>query len=122
MMTMSATEDTAATLARHIQAVTSGDVDAVLRNFSDESVVFTPDGRLHGLSAIRKDTEAFFESSPPAMMPAFQIVRQDVDGEVAYLLWKAEPFVTLAAETFVVRAGKIVAQTFAVLGGEGMAA
>jgi ketosteroid isomerase-like protein len=121
-MVQPATDDTAATLARHIEAILSGDVDAVLRNFSDESVVFTPDGLVRGLAAIRKDTEAFFSNSPPEMLDSLEIVRKEVDGEVAYLLWKAEPFVALAAETFVIRSGKIVAQTFAVLAGEGLAA
>ena len=121
-MSQSATDDTAATLARHIKAIFSGDVDAVLQNFNDDSVVFTPDGLVRGLTAIRKDTEAFFSDSPPEMLRAFEIVRQEADGEVGYLLWKAEPFVTLAAETFVVRGGKIVAQTFAILDGDDLAA
>lgn len=112
------TTDTAATLSRHIDAVMSGNVDAVLENFADDSVVFTPDGIVRGRAAIRKDTETFFATTPLEMMEALKIIRRDVDGEVAYLLWKAEPFVSLAAETFVVRDGKIVAQTFAVLGGQ----
>ena len=111
------TSDTAATLKRHIDAVLSGDVEAVLRDFTDDSLIFTPDGVLRGLTAIRKDTEAFFENTPAEMMAVLQIIRQDVEGDVAYLLWKAEPFVTLAAETYVVRDSKILAQTFAVLSG-----
>jgi hypothetical protein len=43
------------------------------------------------------------------------MVRQDVDGEIAYIAWKAEPFTPLATDTFVIRNGKICVQTFAVL-------
>jgi hypothetical protein len=81
----------------------SGNIDAVLENFTDDSVVFTPDGMVRGLAAIRRDTESFFATTPPEMMEALKIDRRDVDGEVAYLLWKAEPFVSLAAETFLMR-------------------
>jgi ketosteroid isomerase-like protein len=109
--------DTEATLARHVEAVMSGDVDAVLKNFIEDSVVFTPEGTSRGLAAIRSDTEAFFKNTPPELLQAIEVVRQDIVGEVAYLLWKAEPYVHLATETYVVRGGKIMAQTFAVLGG-----
>jgi hypothetical protein len=40
------------------------------------------------------------------------MVRQDVDGEVAYLVWSAPPLADLTTDTFVVRDGKIVIQTF----------
>jgi ketosteroid isomerase-like protein len=109
--------DTEATLARHVEGVISGDVEAVMKNFTEDSVVFTPDVTACGLAAIRSDTEAFFKNTPPELLQAIEVVRQDIVGEVAYLLWKAEPFVALATETYVVRNGKIMAQTFAVLGG-----
>jgi len=36
-----------------------------------------------------------------------------VDGEIAYIVWKAEPGVQLATDTFIVRDRKIMVQTFA---------
>ncbi len=47
-------------------------------------------------------------------METFTIIRQDVEGEVAYILCKTEPFIHLATDTFVVCNGKIMAQTFTV--------
>jgi hypothetical protein len=47
---------------------------------------------------------------------SFEMLRQDVDGEVAYIVWKAETAANrfeLGTDTFVVRNGKIVIQTFA---------
>jgi len=44
------------------------------------------------------------------------MLRQDVEGDVAYIVWKAETADNrheLGTDTFVVRDGKIVAQTFA---------
>jgi hypothetical protein len=43
------------------------------------------------------------------------LVRQDIHVDVAYIIWKAEPYIALATETFVVRNGKIVMQAFATL-------
>ena len=41
------------------------------------------------------------------------LVRQDLEGEMAYIVWKAEPFIPMATDTFVIRDGKIVVQTYA---------
>ncbi len=47
-------------------------------------------------------------------MASFQITKQEVIGEIAYIAWKAEPAVPLGTDTFVVRDGKIAYQTFAI--------
>ena len=100
------------TLARHLQALTEG-IDAVMRDYTESSVLFTQQGPLVGLANIRGFFAAFLANSPPELLAAFTLVRQDVAGEVAYILWKAEPFIPLATDTFVVRDGKIMVQTFA---------
>lgn len=48
-------------------------------------------------------------------MDAFEIVRQDIDGDIAYITWRAEPFVTLATETFVIADDKIRVQTYLIV-------
>ena len=40
-------------------------------------------------------------------------VRQEVIGDVAYILWEAKPWFPMATDTFIVRDGKFVMQTFA---------
>ena len=47
---------------------------------------------------------------------SFDMVRQKLDGDVAYIVWKAETAdnrYELGTDSFVVRDGKIAAQTFA---------
>lgn len=105
---------TEATLARHLQAI-SENIDAVLSDYTEESVLFTQDGPIVGLTGIRAFFERFIGDAPPALIAALTIVRQDIHGEVAYVIWKAEPFVALATDTFVVRGGKIVTQTSVML-------
>jgi hypothetical protein len=46
-------------------------------------------------------------------MENFEMVRQDVEGELAYIVWKSASAVPLGTDTFIVRKGKIVMQTFA---------
>ena len=105
---------TEATLAHHLQAFGEG-VDAIIQDYTVESVLFTPDGPLQGLEPIRAFFDGFLRTSPPELLRAMTLVRQDIQGDVAYIIWKAEPYIPLATDTFVVRDGKIVAQSFAVL-------
>lgn len=105
---------TEATLSHHLQAFGEG-VEAIMADYTPDSVLFTPDGPLRGLEPIRGFFDGFLRNSPPELLRAMTLVRQDVDGEVAYILWNAPPYIPLATDTFLVRNGKIVAQTFAVL-------
>jgi len=44
------------------------------------------------------------------------LLRQEVDGDTAYIVWRAETadnIFELGSDTFIVRNGKIVTQTFA---------
>lgn len=102
------------TLAHHLQAIPQG-VDEIMSDYVEDSVLFTPDGPLRGLDAIRAFFTGFLSSSPPELIQALTLLRQEIDGEYAYILWKAEPFIPLATDTFVIRGGKIRMQSFAAL-------
>ena len=59
-------------------------------------------------------TTQFKEFAKPGA--SFQMLRQDVDGDTAYILWKAETAdnrYEIGTDTFVVKDGKIVTQTSA---------
>jgi hypothetical protein len=86
-----------------------------MTDYTPESVLFTPEGPVPGLQPIRAFFENFLNTSPPELLQAMTLIRQDVQGEIAYIMWKADPYIPLATDTFVVRDGKIVAQSFAVL-------
>ena len=103
---------TEATLSRHFQAFTK-DVDALMADYTPDSVLFTPNGPLRGLEPIRGFFSEVLRTSPPELIRAMTPIRQDIDGEFAYILWKADPFIPLATDTFVIRDGKIVVQSFA---------
>lgn len=104
-------EQTVAVITAHVQALGQG-IDEIMRHYTEESVVFTPEGPCQGLAQIRAYYEAFLATRPDNFLKRFTIVRQDVIGEVAYVIWKAQPYVRVGADTFIVRDGTIALNTF----------
>jgi ketosteroid isomerase-like protein len=109
---MSATQ---AVVDHHLGSFFERDLDGILSDYAPEAVLFTPDGPLHGVAAIRPlFTTLLAEFSKPGA--SFDLKKQSVAGECAFILWTAETadnVYELATDTFVVRDGKIVAQSFA---------
>ena len=111
-MTTEVSKQTESVLIHHLQVLTGGQLEEVLRDYTEDSVIFTANGLIKGLAGIRAFFDASIKNTPPEMVKAFTMIRQDVEGGVAYIIWKAEPFIPLATDTFVVRNGKIMNQTF----------
>jgi len=109
------TEQTAAVVGRRLEVIGTGDVDAIMEDYTEDSTIYTPDGPVKGLEAIRVLFELFF-AGPFAEVHSFDVLRQDCEGEFAYLLWKADTAaveIPVATDTFVIRDGKIVDQSVA---------
>jgi|SRR2546425_1564759 len=112
-MALSNTEQTGKILLHHWQAFGAGDVEAIM---ADDAALITPEGTLKGLAQIRSLFANIFANMFPADKTSLNLTKQVVDGEIAYILWSGNstfynaPFAT---DTFVIRDGKIVAQTFA---------
>ena len=102
---------TAETLGHHLQSFTVGP-DEIMKDYTDSSVLLTPEGPLRGPDAIRPFFESFLKNSPAELLQAMTVVRQDIEGDIAFIVWKAEPFIPIATDTFLIRDGKIVAQTY----------
>ena len=113
-MVTSSTNDTKATLSRHLEAAVSKNLDAILEDYGDESVIYTPDGPIRGLDEIRAFfTEFLANVVTPEFLSNLTMLRQDVEGEIAYIVWIAGDIVPFATDTMVVRNGKVLIQTFA---------
>ena len=107
------TSSTEAVLNHHLQASLEG-VDAIMEDFTDESVVITPEATFRGSGEIRHFFTTLLSSLPAGFFEeSFRMKRQDIDGDVAYIVWEAQPWFPLATDTFVVQDGKIRYQTFA---------
>ena len=100
-------------LTHHLNSI--GDIAGTMADYTAESRFFTPDGLLRGSEAIRRFFVRMFEEfAKPGM--SFEMLRQEVDGDSAYIVWRAETadnIFELGSDTFIVRNGKIVTQTFA---------
>jgi ketosteroid isomerase-like protein len=101
-------------LDHHLKAFDQGDLNGVLSDYAPDAILFTKDGALKGLDRIRPVFEALVaEFVKPGA--TFNMKQQLVEGDYAYILWTAETadnVYELATDTFVVRQGKIVAQSF----------
>lgn len=104
------------TLEHHLQAFAQGadGVDEIMRDYTDASVVLTAGGPQRGMDAIRALFHDFFTTSPPELLRAATIVHHVAEGEIGYVVWKAEPFIPLGTDTFHIRDGKILVQTVTV--------
>jgi predicted SnoaL-like aldol condensation-catalyzing enzyme len=102
-------------LTHHLDSFGKRDLDGLMADYTAASRLFTPNGVLRGTSAIRElFVMLLSEFSKPGM--SFELLRQDIDGDTAYIVWTAETAdnrYELATDTFVVKDGKIVTQTFA---------
>jgi len=99
---------------QHLKCFGENDLDGVLADYSSDAVLFVPGKSLKGPDAIKAFFQALvLEFSKPGA--SFSMRQQSVEGDYAYILWSAETADNLydsATDTFVVRNGKIVAQSF----------
>ena len=108
------TQQTEAVLAHHLEVVVAKDVDAILSDYTDASVLYTQERQFRGLGELREFFTNFVGLLIPEVLAKFKMVRQDVEGEIAYIAWTVGDMVPMATDTFVVRDGKIMVQTMAV--------
>ena len=101
-------------LDHHLQCFGQGDLEGILSDYAPGAVLFTPDGPLQGPSKIKPVFQALIaEFGKPGA--AFHMQQQFIEGEFAYIRWTAETadnVYELGTDTFVVRQGKITAQSF----------
>jgi len=111
-------EQTEKTLIRHSHAFGAGDVEAIMADYANDAVLVTPEGPLKGRAQIQSLFEEIFANILPPKSTSLNLAKQIVEGEMAYILWSGSSALYDAAfctDTFLMRDGKIVAQTFAAL-------
>lgn len=103
-------------LDHHLGALSVGDLDAILSDYTDDSIVIGPDGALKGRQPIRGFFEAVLASLFKPGTYEFRIDTLHLLDDVVYLVWHAKcasADIVFAADTFLIRGGKIAVQTFA---------
>ena len=105
---------TKSVIDHHLKCFSESDLKGILSDYAPGAVLFTPNGPPKGFAAIQPLFQAMIaEFGKPGA--AFHLKQQLIEDEHAYILWTAETadnVYELGTDTFVVRDGKIVAQSF----------
>jgi ketosteroid isomerase-like protein len=109
---MTATVDV---LDRHLKCFGEGDLEGLLVDYAPEALFFTPAGLLKTPDTIRSIFQRILAefAQPGTTLVMRQLA---IEGDYAYIVWSAESAANLyeiGTDTFVIRNGKIVMQTFA---------
>lgn len=103
-------------LARHWRDFQDGDISSILADYAPDAVLITPQATRKGHAEIRAGFTTLFAEIFPPKTSAVKLEKQVVEGELAFIVWSgSSPFYNapFATDTFLIRDGKIVAQTFA---------
>jgi ketosteroid isomerase-like protein len=108
-------------LDHHLKCLAAGDLEGIVADYSPDAVLITPpghfssDGILRGTAGAEQGFRTLLrELSEPGA--SFKMEHVSVEGDYAYIVWRAETpdnIYDFGSDTFVIRNGKIVAQTFA---------
>ncbi len=104
-----------AIMKHHLDAFGKRDVEEILKDYTEDSTIITPDAVIKGLDAIRMQYEIVTKTLLPAGAE-FVVTKNVADDNVGYLIWHAESEyfkVPFATDTFVFEGGKIKTHTIA---------
>ncbi|MGE5107551.1 MAG: nuclear transport factor 2 family protein [Sphingobacteriales bacterium] len=108
-------EDPKNIIMHHLSSFQESDLDALMSDYTNESVLITPDATYTGPLEIKP----FFVSIMkhfPKQKSSFQLDKVEANDRLVYIVWHAKTpslDVPLATDTFIIKDGKIYQQTFA---------
>ena len=108
-------QSTKEVLDHHWKAFKANDLEETMKDYTEESVLITPTATYAGLEEIRNNFVRAFKSFPKDST-TFTLDKSVVAKDVGYILWNSKtPTFNLSygTDTFLIRNGKIVRQTFA---------
>jgi hypothetical protein len=102
-------------LEHHWHAFQQNNLEETMKDYTEESVLITPDVTYRGLAEIRTNFEKAFAAFPKDSTS--MILNKSISlRDVGYILWQAKtPSFELiyATDTFIIQEGKIIRQTYA---------
>ncbi|MEO8771077.1 MAG: nuclear transport factor 2 family protein [Ferruginibacter sp.] len=102
-------------ILHHLASFQDNDLEAVISDYTNESVLITPDATYKGPEEIK----IFFAALMihfPKQKSSFEMDKVVVSNELVYIVWHANTpslDVSMGTDTFIIRNGKINQQTFA---------
>ncbi|HEY9145203.1 MAG TPA: nuclear transport factor 2 family protein [Thiobacillus sp.] len=110
------TEQTLNVMNQHLHAfMTRQGAGAIVGDYDEQAILYAPDCVYRGVSEIRRFFEAFLDNLPEQALELFRMRCQEAHGDVGYIVWSVGELIPLGTDTFVIRNGKIVQQTYAAL-------
>ena len=108
--------DTATVIKRHLDALMSRDLDKLMEDYAEDAFFLSNMApvAICGLAALRAFWAQAFLIFTPEVLSSLEFTQQQIEGDMAFILWSAGAAIPFGSDTFVVRGGKIIAQTGAV--------
>ncbi len=98
-------------LSRHVRAFAERDMDTLMSDYCENTVLLTPEGVIRGSEEVRAFFEAFLADFSPGS--TFEASQQVIARNIGYVVWSApDPGHPFATDTLVFSGQKILTQTF----------
>ena len=108
------TKQTINVINKHLHAfMTNQGVEAIVSDYQQDAILYGPDKVYRGVDEIRGFFKGFLGSLPENGLQLFRMRAQEANGEVGYIVWSVGDVIPLGTDTFVIKNGKIVQQTYA---------
>lgn len=99
----------------HLDSLGNNDLDDLMKDYTEHSEIWTPDGEIVGLAAISSFFSYAFTLFPKGKT-SLELKKMTTKGNKVYIIWTADsPVVTVsfATDCFEIKEGKIVWQSTA---------
>lgn len=107
-------ETTQQVVDHHFKAFVENDLEEVMADYTEESILITPDRTYRGLAEIRENFVNAYAALPKDSTNVTLIKNLSVK-DVGYIIWEADaPSLSFkdCSDSFIVHDGKIIRQTF----------
>jgi ketosteroid isomerase-like protein len=107
-------EITKKVLTHHLTAFGNNDLNEIMKDYTDQSEVLTPNGPLKGLNEIRQFFSEYFLAIPTGS--TFEMKQMTVTHNIAYVAWASDSAIasiSMGTDTFFMEADKIRFHTVA---------
>ncbi|NIT14523.1 MAG: nuclear transport factor 2 family protein [Candidatus Dadabacteria bacterium] len=109
--------DTVSVIDHHLEAFGAGDTDELITDYTDKSILITPERILSNINEIFALFNKFLTDVVPPGCD-FELSKKIINGDIAYLIWSAESEnyrIPFATDTFLIRNDKIATHTVAMV-------
>ncbi len=103
-----------AVINHHLSAFGDANIEEIMKDYTEDSQLFTPEGALQGKEAIRNFFVTVFNLVPKGS--SFEIKQKFVSDDIAYIAWSCESTfvdIPLGTDSFIISGNKIAVQTLA---------